>query len=63
MLREKDVLAGQIALGKLDAAGIAQCYREAAKMLQEKTHPQYDADREAAKTWGGDIDLVSFEGE
>jgi len=70
MFTYKDTLAQQIAqeqygcaLKELTAESIASCYREAGIQLREAAKKQYEEDKEAAQTWGGDIDLVSFEGE
>jgi len=39
------------------------CLAQADEVLMEQGVQLASQDKEAAKTWGGDIDLVSFEGE
>lgn len=39
------------------------CLRIADQMLLDDAERQCEEDKVAAQTWGGDIDLVSFEGE
>jgi len=51
------------AFDELSDEAKVSCLKIADQILADEAREQYEADREAAKTWGGDIDLVSFEGE
>jgi len=70
MLTERERLAREAAV-EVFGAGIDQldgtfqdaCYNVADDQLMEAGIELAEKDKEAAKTWGGDIDLVSFEGE